>query len=140
MATIGGHLAEIMKKTEFGIKGTPSGMTPQGIGERLVQSLKGGEELEPEKKGWLPSWMAPVATTLAQGPIGIGTFLAGKFGKRVFTKPAKRGLRPYKERAGVITQDLQGRGYDKEDIQKVLDILASAYGEESINVEEYTPQ
>ncbi|GAH89457.1 unnamed protein product, partial [marine sediment metagenome] len=51
----------------------------------------------------------------------------------------KVGTRPYRERGGKIVQDLQGRGYDKEDIQKVLDILATAYGEESINVEEYTP-
>lgn len=140
MATIGGHLAEIMRKTGPGIKGTPSGMTPQTIGERLVQGVKAGEELEPEKKGWLPSWMKPMATAVATLPTIAAGLVARKKGERVFTKPAKVGIVPYKERAGKVVQDLQARGYDKEDIQKVLDILASAYGEESINVEEYTPQ
>lgn len=140
MATIGGHLTEIMRKTGPGIKGTPSGMTPQIIGERLVQGVKAGEELEPEKKGWLPSWMKPVATAVATLPTIAAGLVARKKGERVFTKGAKVGVVPYKERAGKVVQDLQARGYDREDIQKVLDILASAYGEESINVEEYTPQ
>lgn len=137
MATIGEFLVESMKRTEPGIKGTPSGMPAKTIGEFLARSLE--EEIEPEKPGWLPSWLKPVATAVAQGPVGVGTFLAGKLGKRVFTKPAKVGTRPYRERGAKIVQDLQGRGYDKEDIQKVLDILAGAYGEESINVEEYSP-
>jgi len=137
MATIGGHLTEIMRKTEFGIKGTPSGLTPENIAKGLLQA--GKEELEPEKKGWLPSWMKPVATAAATFPTIVAGLVARKKGERVFTKPAKVGTRPYRERGGKIVQDLQARGYDREDIQKVLDILASAYGEESINVEEYTP-
>jgi len=139
MATIGGFLNEIRRKTGPGIKGTPSGMTPQTIGERLAQTVRAGEELEPEKKGWLPSWMKPVATAVATFPTIAAGLVARKKGERVFTKPAKVGTRPYRERGAKIVQDLQGRGYDNEDIQKVLDILAGAYGEESINVEEYTP-
>jgi len=42
----------------------------------------------------------------------------------------------YRERASKIAKDLKGREYSNEDIQKVLDSLASSYGEVSINVEE----
>lgn len=137
MATIGDFLVESMKRTEPGIKGTSSGMPARTIGEFLAQGLE--EELEPEQPGWLPSWLKPVATAAATLPTAIGGFLAGKKGERLFTKPAKVGTRPYRERGGKIVQDLQARGYDREDIQKVLDILASAYGEEPVNVEEYSP-
>jgi len=102
------------------------------------------EELYPEKAGWLPSWAKPVVTAVATLPTAIGGLLAGKKGERLFTKPTERIFtRPggsYRKRADTIFGDLQNRGYDNEDIQRVLDILASAYGEESINVEEYTPQ
>ena len=101
------------------------------------------EELYPEKRGWLPSWAKPVATVAATLPTAIGGLLARAKGERLFTKPTERIFtRPggsYRKRGQTIISDLQNRGYDKEDIQRVLDVLASAYGEESINVEEYTP-
>jgi len=127
------------KKTGPGIKGTPSGMTPQKIGDRLAQTSKQTGELEPEKKGWLPSWMKPVATAMATFPTIAAGLVARGRGERVFTKPAKVGIMPYRERVDFLIQDLQGRGYDNEDIQTILDTLASAYGEESVNVEEYSP-
>lgn len=135
MPTIGEFLAETMRETGPGVKGTPSAMTPETIGKKLLTAPE--ETIRPEQPGWLPSWARGVTSVAAAALPTIGAWLAGRKGKRLFTEPAKVATRPYRERAGRIVQDLQGRGYDKEDIQKVLEILARAYGEEPANVEEF---
>lgn len=134
MPTLGELIVENLKETGPGIKGTSSGMGPQAIGELLL--TQGSQKVvEREKPGWLPSWLAPVGAAAAQLPTAIGSIIAGKKGKRLFTKSARVRTVPYQERINKLTYDLRNRGYSNEDIQKVADILASAYGEEAVDVE-----
>lgn len=138
MPSVGQFLIESMKKSGAGIRGTPSEMTPETIGKSLAAASR-TKEIEPEKRGLLPSWARSVATGAAMLPTSIGSWLLGKMGKRLFTKPAKVEGKSYQDRASKIVVDLQGRGYDEENIQKVLDVLANAYGEEAVKVEDYRP-
>ena len=133
MRTLSQFLYEQMRGTKPGIKGEPSEMLPGALASAFGKT---DVTVRPEEKGVLPSWLRPVSAIAGVGAT-LGDFLSKKIsGKPLFTRPAKTGTVPYRMRAEAVAQNLNARGYDKGDIQRVLDVLGKAYGEEPKKVDD----
>jgi len=86
-------------------------------------------------KNWfgnLPGPIKPLANILMAGPMAIASLGKLFTGKKEEEKPAS-----YRQRATEITRDLQLRGYDNDDIQRILTRLGKAYDQESFDVTNY---
>ena len=94
------------------------------------------EQIQKEgPKNWLsnlPGSVKPLANILMAGPMAIVSL-----GELLTGKKSKEKLPSYKQRATEITRDLQLRGYDDDDIQRILTRLGKAYDQEPFDVTNY---
>lgn len=133
MRTLSQFLYEQMRGTKPGIKGEASEMLPGALASAFGKT---DVTVRPEEKGMLPSWLKPVSAVAGVGAT-LGDFLSKKItGKPLFTRTAKTGAVPYPVRVEEVAKNLNARGYEKSEIQRYLNIMAKAYGEEAKNVDD----